>query len=557
MEIKTETKLGGIKNYIFSHKKTSIFILLIIILLGYWVYKKMNTVTVPPSYVTSKVTQGNVIASITGSGQVSTSNQIDLKAKNSGTIVYVGVNPGDVVKKGKTLFSLDTTDAQKAVRDAELNLQNAQLSLDKLKIQNSNNNLSADLQKAYDDGFTAVSSTFLDLSTNITGLENILAQQNLSDNSTRNSGKTATNFRQDAVTSYYQAKSAFDKNLADFRLIDRNSPKSDIENIINETFDTTSLLSVATKNTKNLVDYMSSDSSKPLDFTTTVNTLSGYTNTTDGHLSSLSSAKTNISSYKDTVSNSGLDLTGSMLSVEQKKNALQDAKDALSDYYVVAPFNGTISSVVAKVGDTASGTLGTIITTQKLATISLNEVDIAKINLGQKATLTFDAIDGLTITGEVSQIDTVGTVSQGVVSYNVKISFDVDDSRVKPGMSVSAVIITNTAQDVLTVPNSAIKTKNGISYVETFNSPLPQAVSGSQGSLSDVPPTQTTVVTGLANDTSTEIVSGLKAGDIIVTKTITSTTATTSTQAPSILGAIGGNNRGGAAGAGAVRAAGR
>ena len=524
-------------------------------IIGYWGYKKFFTPAVPTQYVTEAVVKGTVVESVTGSGQVSTLNQIDLKSKNSGTITYVGVKSGDVVKRGKVLFSLDTTSAQKAIRDAEINLQNAQLSLDKLKIQNSNDNMSASSQKIYDDGFSAVSDTFLDLSTTISGINNILSQQNLSDNAARTISEAALNYRQVAQVSYFKALDAINKNTKDFSSISRNSSNTDIENIINETYNTTLLLSGAIKDTKSFVDFMVANTigGKSSDFTSSQNSLSSYTTTTDGHLSSLSSVKTNIKNNIDTSSNNGLDMQASILSIEQRQNALQDAKDALADYYVSAPFDGTISSVIAKVGDTASGTLGTIITNQKLAIISLNEVDIAKINLGQKVTLTFDAIPDLTITGSVAEIDSVGTISQGVVSYNVKISFDVEDARVKPGMSVSATVIVNTAQDVIVVPNSAIKNQNGTSYVETFSAPLAPIAVGAQGSTSATSPQQTQVQTGLVDDTNTEITSGLKEGDIIVTKTITGSTAKTTTQAPSILGAIGGNRGGAGGGAGALR----
>ena len=531
------TKFQKIKDYVSSHKITSIIILVVILVIGYWGYKKFFTPAVPTQYVTEAVVKGTVIESVTGSGQVSTSNQIDLKSKNSGTITYVGVKSGDVVKAGKVLFSLDTTSAQKAIRDAEINLQNAQLSLDKLKIQNSNDNMSASSQKVYDDGFSAVSDTFLDLSSTVSGLDNILGQQNLSDNAARNSGKTALDYRQSAQDSYYKIQNALYKNTTDFRLLNRNSSKADIENIINETYDTTILLSDAIKNIKNFVDYIATDTGRSSEFASSESTLSSYTTTTDGHLSRLFGAKTNIKNNKDTSSNSDLDMQASTLSVEQRQNALQDARDALADYYVYAPFDGTISAVTAKVGDTASGTLGTIITNQKLAIISLNEVDIAKINLGQKVILTFDAILDLTITGAVAEIDSVGTVSQGVVSYNVKISFDVEDVRVKSGMSVSATIIANTAQDVLIVPNSAIKNQNGISYVEIL-----------QGSPSVTLPEQVQVQTGLVDDTNTEITSGLKEGDIIVTKTITGTTTTAKSTTPSLLNAVGGSRGSGAAG---------
>ena len=181
-------------------------------------------------------------------------------------------------------------------------------------------------------------------------------------------------------------------------------------------------------------------------------------------------------------------------------------------------------------------------------------MDVAKIALGEKATLTFDAISDLTITGKVVQIDSLGTVSSGVVNYNVKISFDTGDIRVKPGMSVDAEIITNVKQDILTVPNSAIKTQGNASYVQMFDTALPAPTAGVQGSVSLVPPRNQTVQIGVSDDTSTEIVSGLNEGDQVVTKTITSTTATT-TSAPSLLNAVGG--RGGAAVGGATRALGR
>jgi HlyD family secretion protein len=77
--------------------------------------------------------------------------------------------------------------------------------------------------------------------------------------------------------------------------------------------------------------------------------------------------------------------------------------------------------------------------------------------MGQKVTMTFDAIPDLTMTGTVAEIDTLGTVTQGVVSYTVKIAFDTDNTDVKPGMTVSAMIITNTKIDVCKVPLSLDK----------------------------------------------------------------------------------------------------
>jgi len=529
-----------IKTFIFSHK-IIIGIALIGIVVGiYFVFR--NNASGETRYITETVKRGDITMTVTGTGQVEASDTIDIKSKTSGKIVYIGVKAGDVVKKGKTLFSLDTRDAQKTVRDAEISLESAKLSLEKLEIQNSEENLSADLLKAYDDGFSTTSDVFLDLQSIISGIESVLAQQNISDNAARISGNTAISYRQTAEKLYYEVKDVFWKNRINFRILDRNSPRADIENIIDETYNTTIILSDAIKSTKNFVDYLADDTDRASDFTSSQTILSGYTSTINSHLSSLSTAKTNIKNYKDTSVNSGLDIKSSLLSVQQKENSLQDAKDALSDYYVSAPFDGTISSVVVKIGDTASGTLATIITNQKLATISLNEVDIAKIKLGQKTTLTFDAIEDLTITGQVAEIDSVGTVSQGVVTYNVKISFDVMDDRVKPGMSVSATIITDIAQNVLSVSNGAIKSQNGVSYIEMFDAQPVLTASPLKGSTSTIFPKQIKIGTGRSNDISTEIISGLKEGDIIIIKTIIGTTNTkTTTPAPSIFGSMGGS----------------
>ena len=78
---------------------------------------------------------------------------------------------------------------------------------------------------------------------------------------------------------------------------------------------------------------------------------------------------------------------------------------------------------------------------------------------------------------------------------------------------------------------------------EIFNSELPKSENGTQGSASATPPKKTSVIVGIASDSQTEIISGLKEGEIIVTKTITNTTTTKTTSTKSILGGMGGGPR--------------
>jgi len=543
--------LNKIKTYITTHKTISVIILIALVWGGYWIHGKLTSTTGETKYTLSTVATGTVISSITGSGQVSTSTSLDIKPEVSGNITYIAVKPGDHVSVGQHLFSIDDTDAQKTVRDTEMSLQSSQLSLDKLNLQDSNQNINADLTKAYDNGFNAVASTFLDLVPTLDGVNTILSQENLSDDSVRSSGNTALNYKSQTTALYYKTRDALNKSQADFRVLDHNSSKSDIESIINEVYTTTQDLSDTLKSAKNFVDYLSQDTGKTSDYLSTQNSLTAYINTINTDLSNLLSDQTSISNSKDLPTSSNLDIQSAELDLKQKQNALADAKDNLSKYYITAPFDGVIASVPVSVGDSASSgtTLATIITSKELATITLNEVDVAKISLGEKTTLTFSAIPDLTIAGQVAEIDSVGTVSQGVVDYDVKISFDTQDDRVKSGMSVDATIITNMAQDVVVVPNSAIKTANdGTSYVQTFDSSV-SGVSGSGTFTTSLAPKQIQVQVGLADDTSTEITSGLKEGDIIITKSAASTAAKTTT--PSILSAVGGSgaSKGGAGGA--------
>ena len=152
---------------------------------------------------------------------------------------------------------------------------------------------------------------------------------------------------------------------------------------------------------------------------------------------------------------------------------------------------------------------------------------MASVTVGQNVELTFDAINGLKLSGKVISIDSVGTVSSGVVNYGVKIIFNEDDERVKPGMSVNATITTNEKKNILTVSSNAIKTRNGKSYVETFENPVLN-IDNENGILAGSKIVRKEVTVGISDDTITEIISGLKEGDQIITKTVSSGSTTKS-----------------------------
>ena len=212
-----------------------------------------------------------------------------------------------------------------------------------------------------------------------------------------------------------------------------------------------------------------------------------------------------------------------------------------------------MAAIIPKVGDDVSSAaaVATVITPDQIAEISLNEVDAAKVSAGQKASLTFSAIDGLTISGVVASVDTLGVVSSGVVNYTVKIAFDTQDERIKPGMSVSASVITNTRLGVLLVANAAVKTDNNGSYVQVLNGATAANIAASAAGITwPSAPVNQYIQVGLANDTYTEVVQGLAETDPVVMQTLTnaSVATPTGTNAMRLLG-----GGGGGAGAGAAR----
>ena len=599
-----------ITQFAIGHKIISAVLVAVLLIGGYEGYQKIFGTAPPTRYVLAKVEKGTVIAYITGSGQVSVSNQLDMKPRVSADVMYVGVKNGQHVGAGTLIAQLDSGDAEKAVRDAQTNLDSANLTLQKLQkpaddlsilqaenaliqAKESKKNAQDDLAKAYDNGFNTVANAFLDLSPTMSGLQNMLfgaelaastgGQSNLAyyADVVKNYDEKSLEYKNTANSTYAKARQQYDINFQDYKALTRFSDNNAIDAIINETYNTARSVAEAVKNSNNLIlfyeDKLAEHSLKPSALADThLATLNAYTGKMNNHILNLLSIKSTIDTNTEAITNAdrsiaektamlaklkagadALDLQSQQLAVKQRENALLDAKDKLADYFIRAPFDSVVAKVNVKKGDSGSSAtiIATIITKQQIAEISMNEVDVAKVKTGDRATLTFDAVPNLSITGAVASIDTIGTMTQGVVSYVVKIGFDTQDDRIKTGMSVSASIITDTKTDALYVQNSALKSQNGASYVEVPDSadvPAGGAMSTSGIALSK-PTTRQSVQIGISNDDVTEIVSGLKEGDAVVGRMINTTAATTQSnqtgssglRIPGLPGGGGGGGRGG------------
>lgn len=208
---------------------------------------------------------------------------------------------------------------------------------------------------------------------------------------------------------------------------------------------------------------------------------------------------------------------------------------------VYSPISGTIGSISLAPGmilnptsnSASSSNIENKIAIVKTAatpsiTVSLTEIDVPKVKVGNKVTVTLSAFSDKTYTGKIVAIDTTGTVSSGVVSYPVTITLDSGAPDIFANMSATANILTDFKEGVLIVPNGAVVTVNGETFIRTLVN----------NQLTNIP-----VVTGLISDTQTEIVSGIDEGQNVVTSVVSSSKSgqsSTTSGTTSIFGGIGG-----------------
>lgn len=179
---------------------------------------------------------------------------------------------------------------------------------------------------------------------------------------------------------------------------------------------------------------------------------------------------------------------------------------------VAAPFDATVVGVYSRAGDSVSSNLEAI----ALADLSylevqvdISEVDINGMFIGQEAVLTMDAAPGQTFAGRVSDVAFLGLVNQGVVTFPVTVVVDDPDPAARPGMTAAVSIVTDRHEDVLMVPNRAIRVSGGQRTVIVLF----------EGQQISVP-----VTLGLIGDIMSEIIdSALREGDAVVLNLPTTT----------------------------------
>ncbi|MDD5527659.1 MAG: biotin/lipoyl-binding protein [Patescibacteria group bacterium] len=612
---------GKIKSAIAAHKIITFLAIIILAAGAYYGYQKFFIAAPQTRYVTSPIIKTTITAAVTGSGQISELNSIDLKPQTSGTLTALNVKKGDQVKAGQVIAVVDQRSAIASISQAKAALSNAQANYDTLIAGatavdiNISKNSVAQAENSYNNAVLSQQNTIQTTATNVAQAQN--AFNDLEDTT---STANPTNKRGLALSAIDNTLSG-DRSALDAEnkiFIDDNftvvfsALNSSLVNSAKDSYkNAVTLLGTAQSSLSNAklyrsdtnVDQAVNDAVNALNgaqtslnicYNALQNTVSG-TNVTQAQIDSykssinsqlstvnagVTSVQTAAQAFKDAVvaAQNALDsakltaqsqLASAKASVDSTYNSWQTAKEQLAklvapptaqnvnsdlaaiasartqlqqavDSYnntiITAPFDGQIAAVTPQKGDqiSAGTSIATLITNQYVAIIPLNEVDVAKVKTGDQVILTFDAIDGLSLTGKIIDIDTLGTVSQGVVTYNVKIGLDTQDPAVKPGMSTSVSIITEVKTDVLAAPNAAIKSQGNLYYAQELDA---------KGQPQNYP-----VQVGIADDTNTEIISGVNEGDLVVTQTITAAAAKTAAGSTGLNSLLGGSANRGAGG---------
>lgn len=250
-----------------------------------------------------------------------------------------------------------------------------------------------------------------------------------------------------------------------------------------------------------------------------VGTTSVITAGTSGKISGLDWLAGDIITAGDricTITGDGVDnsVENARISLSNAATALQNAQDNLDDYKITAPISGTVVTKSAKAGDKIEGgSTGTLCMIYDLSylemTLSVDELDISDVEVGQTVTITADAVEDRTYTGVVTKVSVAGNTSGGITTYPVTVRIDETDG-LRPGMNVDAEIVISSAENVMAIPSGAVNRGNTV----MITADSPSAVNALDQEAPEgyvyVP-----VETGVSDNSYIEVISGLQEGDTV------------------------------------------
>lgn len=436
---------------------------------------------------TATVTRGSLQATVSASGTMAAHAQVAVPFQNSGQIKTINVKVGDKVKVGQVLASLDTADLQVAVASAQAGLDSAQAKLALAK--------KAPLPSQIQAAQAAVTSAQAALQAAVNKTAHLSDQLVIEQNNLDNAAQTLS----DAQNTY--------SNLFEYV---RSGAQGRRAPFVPPAGQQWSSQKAALDNAQ--IDYQAAVANYNL----------AAASVNDSSVQSAAAQVKQAQASLDTLKNTPLpeDVQVAELAVKDAQLALDQAKANLLKSQLIAPFDGVVTNVNIQVGQQSSVSAQPIVLadlSRLEAQVTVAETDVPRIQVGQPVQMTFDALPSQTFTATVVEVAYVGTVTSGVVNYPVTIALDQPKTsasasasqQIRPGMTANVTIVVEQRDNILLVPNRAVKTTGKQKIVNV---------------VVDGKPTSVNVTLGMSSDTQSEVVSGLNEGDVVqVLQTTTST----------------------------------
>ena len=452
--------------------------------------KSASTTAVDPSYLETSPEVRDVSNTLSGTGTLNPANTYTVKSLVEGKVLTGEFEEGDVLDEGSILYTLDSSDASTNFEKAEIAMQQAQRSYDKV--------VDRQYVRAEVDGTV---STIRDSSKMLLTLEFPAAD--------------AANFSvgQTAQVTLDGTFEQLDGTVTSVTGTDALSTG----NLLTRT------VTIAVRNAGGLTTAQAA--------TASINGVSSIGSATFGYQAertlTAQAAGTVTSIHvqegqtvaKDDIliELSGDDLTESIQSASETLRSaeisLQNLQDTMANYTVTSPISGTIIEKDAKVGDAVKSgdTLCVIYDLSYLEmVINVDELQISSLTVGQKVQITADAVQDKNYVGTVTRVSMKGASNGGTTTYPVTIRIDETDG-LRPGMNANAEIVVAEAANALTVPNAAI-VRGGYVLV-TQDSPSASKADATMEAPEGF--VYVAVKTGVSDDDYTQIVSGIQEGDTI------------------------------------------
>jgi HlyD family secretion protein len=440
------------KSFLMPKRKTIIWTLLAIAFLGGLVYfsflRKPKT-----QYIAAEVKAADLKQTVSVSGTLKANDTVALNFETSGRVKTVDVKVGQKVVKGDSIGSLDDASLQFAADQARANLEKAEAEAG----ANSDKIHSAEV-----------------------GVEN--AKDLLDDTKSLNSRNV---------------------DAADQKVTDTKNYLEDAESYYNQVKDDDGVGSSTAKSAKLTLDTAESNYNQAKKSQDVADQTADLSETSAEN--SLNSAKAALSEVKSKFIAESKDAN-----VASFEAAYQAALNNLDETVLRAPANGIIKEVNFKIGEVVGAVnddaFAKMISYDFILEAKVSESDIAKMKLGQKASLTFDAFEASEkFSATIVSIDPSATVVQDVVHYIMKLTMDGDDQRWKDGMSSDLDVLVGEKKNILSIPERAVRDVNEKKLVQL---------------LENGKPVDREITLGMKGDEGmVEVTSGLKEGDQVITST--------------------------------------